>query len=150
MMSKPNEILMKSNIIISRPSVTMEEAIIHVGNLLNQSGYVEKGYIDGMLARERKFSTYIGNGVAIPHGENEVKDLIKASGIAVVQYPDGVDFGEGKLAKIVIGIAGLGNEHIQILANIAEAIEEEEILEKLHTTQDIEWIHQIFSSEENA
>lgn len=150
MMSKPNEILMKSNIIISRPSVTMEEAIIHVGNLLNQSGYVEKGYIDGMLARERKFSTYIGNGVAIPHGENEVKDLIKASGIAVVQYPEGVDFGEGKLAKIVIGIAGLGNEHIQILANIAEAIEEEEILEKLHTTQDIEWIHQIFSSEENA
>lgn len=146
-MSKPNEILMKDNIILNRESVTMEEAIRHAGELLTKSGYVGEGYIDGMLAREQKFSTYIGNNVAIPHGENSVKDVIIESGIVVVQYPNGVSFGEGKLAKIVIGIAGKGNEHIQLLANIAEAIEDEAILEKMLTTTDPNYIYELFSSE---
>ena len=148
--SKPNEILLKSNILLNRPSVTMEEAIIHAGELLFKSGYVEEGYIKGMLARERKFSTFIGNGVAIPHGENDVKDLIKASGIVVVQYPDGISFGENKLAKIVIGIAGMGNEHIQILANIAEAIEEESVLEEMVKTQSVDVIYNLFSNSEGT
>ena len=149
-LSHPNQILMKSNIIINRASVSMEEAIIHAGSLLVESGYVEDGYINGMLAREKKFSTYIGNGVAIPHGENEVKELIKASGIVVVQYPNGVSFGDGKLAKIVIGIAGMGNEHIQILANIAEAIEDEQVLADIVNTNDVDTIYRLFSSEDKA
>lgn len=148
-LSHPNHILMKSNIVINRSSVTMEEAIVHAGELLVSSGYVEEGYVGGMLSREKKFSTYIGNGVAIPHGENEVKDLIKSSGIVVVQYPEGVSFGEGKLAKIVIGIAGMGNEHIQILANIAEAIEDQSVLDKIVNTNDVDMIYRLFSSEES-
>lgn len=147
-MSHPDQILMKSNIILNRPTVTMEEAIVHAGELLLKSGYVEEGYVAGMLAREKKFSTYIGNGVAIPHGENEVKDLIKASGIVVVQYPEGISFGDGKRAKIVIGIAGMGNEHIQILANIAEAIEDEAVLDEIVKTNDVDTIFRLFSSEE--
>lgn len=145
---QPTEILMKSNIVLNQPSVSKEEAIERAGKLLFESGYVGEGYIQGMKAREEKFSTYIGNGVAIPHGENNVKDLILASGIVVIQYPNGIDFGENKLAKLVIGIAGKGNEHIQLLANIAEAIEEEEILNKMLATADPEYIYQLFSSEE--
>lgn len=145
---KPTEILMKSNIILNQASVTKERAIERAGTLLLESGYVGEGYIQGMKAREEKFSTYIGNGVAIPHGENNVKELIIASGIVVIQYPNGIDFGENKLAKLVIGIAGKGNEHIQLLANIAEAIEETEILEKMLNTSDPEYIYQLFSSEE--
>lgn len=148
-LSHPNQILMKSNIVINKASVSMEEAIVHAGELLVNSGYVEAGYVEGMLAREKKFSTYIGNGVAIPHGENEVKDLIKSSGIVVVQYPEGVSFGEGKLAKIVIGIAGMGNEHIQILANIAEAIEEQSVLDEIVNTNDVDMIFRLFSSEDS-
>lgn len=144
----PTEILMKTNIVLGRESVTMTEAIEHAGNLLYKSGYVAENYIKGMLAREEKFSTYIGNNVAIPHGENSVKDSIHASGIVVVQYPNGVSFGDGKLAKLVIGIAGKGNEHIQLLANIAEAIEDETILNRMLETKDPEYIYELFSSEE--
>ncbi len=145
--SKPSEILMKTNIVLNKASVSMEEAIKHAGELLYNSGYVGESYIAGMLAREEKFSTYIGNNVAIPHGENSVKDCIVESGIVVVQYPNGVSFGEGKLAKLVIGIAGKGNEHIQLLANIAEAIEDEGILEKMLSTNDPDYIYELFSSE---
>ncbi|GAB6108045.1 PTS mannitol transporter subunit IICBA [Fusibacter bizertensis] len=145
--SKPSEILMKTNIILNRATVSMEEAIKHAGELLYNSGYVGEAYIEGMLAREEKFSTYIGNNVAIPHGENSVKDCIMESGIVVVQYPNGVSFGDGKLAKLVIGIAGKGNEHIQLLANIAEAIEDESILEKMLTTNNPDYIYELFSSE---
>ncbi len=143
----PTEILMKANIVLNRASVSMSEAIEHAGELLYKSGYVEESYIKGMHAREEKFSTYIGSNVAIPHGENGVKDSILASGIVVVQYPDGVSFGEGKLAKLVIGIAGKGNEHIQLLANIAEAIEDDEILTRMLETQDPNYIYELFSSE---
>lgn len=144
-MSTPNEILMKSNIKLAQASVGKEEAIKYAGQLLFEAGYVEEGYIQGMLAREEKFTTFIGNGVAIPHGENEVKDKIIASGIVVVQYPNGIDFGGGNEVKLVIGIAGKGNEHIQLLSNIAEAIEDEALLEKMSTTEDINFIYELLA-----
>lgn len=145
LMSTPNEILMKSNIKLAQASVGKEEAIKYAGQLLFEAGYVEEGYIQGMLAREEKFTTFIGNGVAIPHGENEVKDKIIASGIVVVQYPNGIDFGGGNEVKLVIGIAGKGNEHIQLLSNIAEAIEDETLLEKMSTTEDINFIYELLA-----
>jgi PTS system mannitol-specific IIC component len=144
---KPNEILMRSNIKLNLPTVSKTEAIRHAGRLLCDSGYVEESYIEGMLAREEKFSTYIGNGVAIPHGENSVKEAILTSGIVVIQYPEGIDFGEGKLVKLVIGIAGKGNEHIQILANLAEAIEDQEVLENMFATDDVSSLYELFSRE---
>jgi PTS system mannitol-specific IIC component len=143
----PDQILMKSNIILDKASVSKEEAIRYAGQLLVDSGYVDANYIEGMLAREEKFTTFIGNGVAIPHGENAVKDSIIASGIVVVQYPNGVDFGSGNMAKLVIGIAGKGNEHLQILSNVAEAIEEEELLRQMLQTKNPDEIYAIFAAE---
>lgn len=139
------EILLLSNIILDRASVSKEDAIVHAGTLLFESGYVRASYIEGMLLREEKFSTYIGSNTAIPHGDNSVKDAIIASGIVVVQYPQGVDFGDGKVVKLLIGIAGKGNEHIEILANIAEAIEDESILNQMLSTQDKSVIYKLFS-----
>ncbi len=144
----PTELLMNKNIILRRPSESKEDAIRFVGGLLNASGYVNQGYIQGMLNRENKFSTYIGNKVAIPHGENEVKDEILESGIVFVQYPDGVDFGNGNTANILIGIAGKGNEHLKILANVAGIIEDEKVLDKLIKTNDVEYVHHLLSGEE--
>lgn len=144
-MNTPNQILMQENIHLNMPSVSKEEAIRYAGELLLKGGYVEEAYIEGMLAREAKFTTYIGNGVAIPHGENEVKDRILASGIVVIQYPQGIDFGEGNEVKLVIGIAGKGNEHIQLLSNIAEAIEDEVLLERMCSTGDKAFIYELLS-----
>lgn len=144
-MSTPKEILLKSNILLNQASVSKEEAIRFAGELLLKSGYVEAEYIEGMLAREAKFTTFIGNGVAIPHGENEVKDKIIASGIVVIQYPNGVDFGDGNIVKLVIGIAGKGNEHIQLLSNIAEAIEDEVLLAQMTTTDQPEFMYKLLA-----
>ena len=99
-----------------------------------------------MLAREQDVSTYMGRGIAIPHGENAVKDTVKKSGIVVLHFPNGVEFGSGK-AKLVVGIAGKGDEHLAILANIAIALDEytDEQLEELFVTKDKEALYNLFT-----
>lgn len=118
------DILKQENIKLSQKITTKEEAIRVAGQLLVDGGYVEEKYIDAMLEREQTVSTYMGNFIAIPHGTDESKPYIKASGISVVQIPDGVNFAteedeEEKLTTIVFGIAGVGNEHLEILQQIA-------------------------------
>ena len=105
--------------------------------MLEASGYVESGYAESMLEREKVASTYMGMGLAIPHGTSETKALVRESGIVVLQYPDGVDFGEEK-ARLVIGIAGAGDAHLDILAKISSALDDEEVLERLSVTSDPE------------
>jgi PTS system mannitol-specific IIA component len=79
-----------------------------------------------MLEREEMLTTYLGNGVAIPHGTNDSKQWIKSTGISIVQVPSGVDFGDGNIAYVIIGIAGKGDEHLEILSKLAEVCMEEE------------------------
>ena len=88
------DVLRQENVKIGLPSVSREEAITAAGKMLVASGYVDEGYVQGMLNREHDLPTYIGKGIAIPHGENAVKDTIKKTGIVVCQYPDGVKFGD--------------------------------------------------------
>ena len=115
------------------PSVSMEEAIIAAGELLRDLGYVDDDYIPAMIRRNEEASVYMGLGLAIPHGTEDAKKNVKKSGIIVMQYPEGVEF-NGGTAQLVIGIAGVGDEHLEILAQITEAVTEDEILEKLKTT----------------
>lgn len=139
-------VLKRANIKLGLDSVSKEEAIKMAGTLLYESGYVGREYIDGMLARERDVSTFMGRGIAIPHGENAVKDSVKKSGIVVLQFPQGVDFGTGK-AHLVIGIAGKGDEHLAILANIAIALDEytDEQMEEFFKTTDREALYNLFT-----
>ncbi|MDP4090684.1 MAG: PTS sugar transporter subunit IIA [Bacillota bacterium] len=125
------KILNEANILLNVKSETKTEAIERAGRLLVKNGYAEEGYIEGMYAREADITTYMGNGIAIPHGMNEYIKYIKQSGIVVIQYPEGVDFGSGNTAYIVIGIAGKGEEHMGILSNIAITCMEEENVQKL-------------------
>ena len=129
------ELLLKQNILTSLPSESKEAAIRRAGALLAESGYVDASYADAMLEREKTASTYMGMGLAIPHGTAEAKKSVKHSGIVVLQYPDGVDF-DGEKARLLVGIAGAGGEHIGILAKVAEALDDENLLEKLSTTKD--------------
>ena len=125
------------NILTGLPSESKEDAILRAGHMLEASGYVESGYAESMLEREKVASTYMGMGLAIPHGTSETKALVRESGIVVLQYPDGVDFGEEK-ARLVIGIAGAGDAHLDILAKISSALDDEEVLERLSVTSDPE------------
>ena len=113
-------ILSREGIKLGLPSVSMEEAIIAAGELLRDLGYVDDDYIPAMIRRNEEASVYMGLGLAIPHGT----------------------------AQLVIGIAGVGDEHLEILAQITEAVTEDEILEKLKTTTDVDYILKTFANME--
>jgi len=141
-----NEILKKFNIKLGLASVDKDTAIRMAGELLVEDGYVDESYVSAMLDRELQLSTYIGNGVAIPHGTRAAKDSIKKSGMVVLQFPDGIEFGENN-AQLVIGIAGVGNEHLSILANIATSIDDQEQLSILKNTRDPEQVYKLFTAQ---
>ena len=137
------ELLKKNNILLNCKAKVKEEVIREVGRILCESGYVEEGYIEGMLQREHTFSTNIGNGIAIPHGVESAKKYIKKSGIAIMVFPEGVMWNDS-MVKVVIGIAGLGDEHLDILSDIAQTLCTEEAVEELiHSSQD--QIHALFT-----
>ena len=125
------EILSVDNIVLNKGLATKEEAIRFTGQLLVERGYVESSYIEKMLEREAMTSTFMGNFVAIPHGTDDAKEQVKESGIAIIQVPEGVDFGDGNIVKLIFGIAGKGDEHLDILSNIAIVVSEEENVEAI-------------------
>ncbi len=142
--SANKEILKKKNIKLGLDSISKIEAIKKAGQLLVDSGYVEPDYVEAMLDREKEMTTYIGQGVAIPHGVGAAKKKIKKTGISILQFPDGVDF-DGEIAYLVVAIAGVGNEHLKVLANLSELIEEDITAEKLRKTDDLDYIYQKFT-----
>jgi len=139
-----SDVLKKENIKLGLESMERFDAIKLAGELLYDGGYVNEDYIDAMIEREKDLSTYIGQGVAIPHGVGEAKKKIKKTGISVLQFPDGVKF-EDETAYLVVGIAGVGNEHLKVLANLSEMIEDDDNLEKLRTTDDVDYIYKKFT-----
>lgn len=111
------------------------DAIRQAGELLVAGGCVMPEYVDGMLAREGSMSTYLGSGVAIPHGQYENRDHVLFTGVSVLQLPAGVEWEPGELAHLIIGIAATSDEHVGVLSRLAGAIEDENILQQLvHTT----------------
>ena len=133
------DILIPEGIRLNLKSVSKEEAIQAAGALLHELGYVDEAYIPAMLEREKIVTTYIGMGLAIPHGTTHDAGIIHKTGIVLLQYPEGVDFGEEK-AQLVIGIAGMGGEHMEVLAKVCTALDDPAVLEKMKTTDDKEWI----------
>ncbi len=128
--AKKLELLYPENVRTGCKSDTKENVIRAVGQMLVDFGYVNPSYVDAMVKREETFSTFMGNELALPHGVEEAKKEVKASGIAVMVFPEGTDWG-GQLVKVVVGIAGVGEEHLQILAAIAEVALEEGSMERL-------------------
>ncbi|MCA0971892.1 PTS sugar transporter subunit IIA [Halobacillus litoralis] len=143
-----NQILTEKTIELNQKFSTKEEAIRYVGGLLNEQGYVDETYIEKMLEREEVTSTFMGNYVAIPHGTEDAKKAVKETGIAVVTVPDGVDFGGGNIAKLLIGIAGKGDEHLEILSQIAVVCSEEENIEAILEASSKQEIIDMFSEVE--
>ena len=146
---KKQTVLKKENILLGLEPIHETDAVKKAGQLLVESGYVDEAYIEGMLAREKIVSTYIGNGVAIPHGVNESAKHIKRSGIVVLQFPKSIKYHDND-CYLVIGIAGKENEHMKILANIAEALSEEDEAKKLWKTDDIDFLYRVFSEGDDA
>lgn len=133
-------VLELSDIHIGCRADSMNEAIEFVGGHLVARGSVTAAYVDGMKQRETVVSTYLGNGVALPHGVLEGKEHIIRTGLVVAQYPDGVDWVQGT-ARIVVGLAAVGDDHVAVLSQLAEVLQDEEVCELLSTTDDASLIH---------
>ena len=139
--STKEELLLRENIRVNCKADTQEQVIRQVGQMLVDSGYVKQSYVDGMVEREKTFSTFMGNGLALPHGVEAAKKEIKSSGIAVMTFPEGTDW-DGNKVNVVIGIAGVGEEHLDILSVIADKMMDETAAEKL-ATGDVDTVYEI-------
>jgi mannitol PTS system EIIA component len=129
-------ILSKERISLQASAIDKADAIRKAGELLVTTGCVLPEYIDGMLKREESMSTSLGNGVAIPHGVYENRDHILQTGISVLQLVEPVEWEEGDKVYMVIGIAASADEHVGVLSNLADVIDDEESLAELLKTSD--------------
>lgn len=114
-----SDVLTREAIVLGGQARDRDAAITEAGELLVASGAVDAAYVEAMHERETSVSTFMGNGLAIPHGTNEAKSSIRRTAISFVRYSDPVDW-NGKETKFVVGIAGVGDEHLALLGRIAQ------------------------------
>jgi PTS system mannitol-specific IIA component len=138
-------ILSKEKVKLNARAKDKFEAIRIAGQLLVDAGHADQKYIDKMIEREQSLSTYMGGGLAIPHGTNDSKALINSTGMSIVQLADGVDFGEGELAYLLVGIASSSDEHLEILTNVATICSDDDTLESILKASTVDEIIAIFS-----
>lgn len=143
---KAKPILSEENIALNVKVKDKEEAIRYAGKILVENAYTTPKYIEHMMERERRFSVYIGNHLAIPHGIESSDSEIYTSGLSVVQIPEGVDFGDGNIAYVVIGIAGKDGTHLNMLSNIALICAEEENIEKMRHAENKQEIMELLKN----
>ena len=136
-------VLIRKNILLNRPKQTKEEVIRDMGRVLHESGYVTERYTEAMLKKEEVFNTAIGNHLAIPHGVEGMTGEIKNAGIAIFTYPDGVDWGDGQTVNLVIGIASVGDEHLETLSKIATTCSSEAEVAKI-LKMDVDEVYALF------
>jgi phosphoenolpyruvate-protein phosphotransferase len=128
--------LTPQNIRIGARAGSKNEAIRAAGQVLVESGFIEPGYIESMIGREGQANTYLGNGISIPHGMAKDRELIRATGISVVQLPQGVEWGPGKIAHLIVGIAAKSDEHLGVLAALTDVLDDPAKAELLAKTND--------------
>lgn len=140
--------LQAAQVFLGLQANSKEEAIRFAGEQLVKAGFVQPSYVDAMFAREQMVSTYLGEGLAVPHGTSDAKDSVLKTGIVVCQYPNGVRFTdeEDGVAKLVVGIAAKGNDHIQILSAITNALDDEQAMKTLTSTNDVEKVLALLST----
>ncbi|MCX2943623.1 fused PTS fructose transporter subunit IIA/HPr protein [Rahnella perminowiae] len=127
-----------------------QDAIRQVAAALTQAGRVSEGYVDGMLARELQTSTYLGNGIAIPHGTTDTRDLVLDTGVQVFQFPQGITWGEGQTAYVVIGIAARSDEHLGLLRQLTHVLSDDSVADRLAKTDSAEELRSLLMGEKNA
>lgn len=140
-------ILETKNIFINQASGEKEDIIRRIGDIFASQGYTNEYYTQAMLDKEKVFNTYIGNGVAIPHGIEEAKKHIKNTGLVFMTFPDGQDWGAPEKVKVVVGIAAVGDEHLDVLQKIAMTFCDKAGVERVLTMSEQE-ISELFEGEE--
>ncbi len=139
--------LTADNIVLNASFENKKAAIEFVGNKLVTCGYVKPQYVEGMHKRDEQVSVYMGNDLAIPHGSDDYRQYINSTGIVVVQVPMGVDF-DGNNVRLLIGLAAVGDEHMDVLSNIAILCSEQKIVDRLVELKETKEIIQLIEEGE--
>ena len=129
--------LSESNIHLNANAADKQQAIEMAASALVQADNVENGYLQGMLAREQQTSTFLGNGIAIPHGTLDTRSMVKKTGVQVFQFPQGIEWGDGNIAYVVIGIAARSDEHLSLLRQLTHVLSNEDTAAKLAKITDV-------------
>ena len=129
--------LSESNIHLNANAADKQQAIEMAASALVQADNVENGYLQGMLAREQQTSTFLGNGIAIPHGTLDTRSMVKKTGVQVFQFPQGIEWGEGNIAYVVIGIAARSDEHLSLLRQLTHVLSDEDTAARLAKITDV-------------
>lgn len=137
------DILAPESIVLGGRAADRDAAIDEAGQLLVDAGSVDPSYIASMHEREKSVSTFMGNGLAIPHGTNEAKSAIRTSAMSFVRYDEPVDW-NGKSARFVIGIAGAGGAHLQLLQKVAKIFSDRESVKELERAKTAQEVLDIF------
>lgn len=127
-----------------------EEAIRQIAAALAKAGNVADGYVDGMLAREQQTSTFLGNGIAIPHGTTDTRDQVLKTGVQVFQFPQGVTWGEGQVAYVAIGIAASSDEHLGLLRQLTHVLSDDSVAEQLKSATTAEELRALLMGEKQS
>lgn len=139
------EVLNEEAVIVGAAAETSAEAIERVGRILLEQRRITRAYVDAMHEREAIVSTYLGNGIALPHGTGEAQQAVMSTGLAVVQFPGGVPWGD-EPAYLVIGLAARSEEHIGVLSRLAGVLDDAELCARLARTDDPLEIHAALTS----
>lgn len=139
--------LVENDIHLAAQADDKQQAITAVAQAFVEKGLVEEGYLQGMLAREQQTSTFLGNGIAIPHGTLDTRHLVKQTGVQIFQFPNGVKWSDDNIAYLVIGIAAKSDEHLAILRQLTHLLGDEDIAEKLAKTTDAQEFIALFNSD---
>lgn len=141
--------LSAKNIRLNGSAANKEESIKQVAAGLVANNHVAEGYADGMFAREQQTSTFLGNGIAIPHGTLDTRHLVQETGVQIIQFPQGVQWGDGNTAYVVIGIAAKSDEHLTLLRQLTTVLSDEDAAAELAKTQDIQTFADILSGKKS-
>lgn len=133
---------------LSESASDREDAVRRCGQALVDIGAVQAAYVDTMLERETSVSTYVGEGVAIPHGTLAGKDAVSRDALAVLRFPDGVDWG-GQPVTVCVAIAARGDGHVAILAQLAQILLDPGRAEALRTTTQPEEVKRLLTPDED-
>ena len=128
--------LVKEDIHLNEQATNKTEAIKKIAAALTSAGFVGEGYVDGMLEREGQAATYLGIGIAIPHGTPKTRHLVKKTGVQVFCFPEGVEWGDdGEKAYLAIGIAASSDEHLELLRQLTHVLGADGVEERIKNIQ---------------
>ncbi|MFC3913080.1 fused PTS fructose transporter subunit IIA/HPr protein [Pseudaeromonas sharmana] len=142
--------LQQQDVRLGAKATDKQDAIRQVAASLTEAGLVAAGYVDGMLRREAQTATYLGSGIAIPHGTTDTRDQVRQTGVKVLHFADGVEWAEGQKAYVVIGIAAKSDEHLGILRQLTRVLSDDSVAEQLRAASSVETLTALLNGEQQS